>query len=64
MTMEIDLPIHPQEFKELLANLYPQAAELIRMSRLAVSSTFVEDHELLSIDSQTELALIPPVSGG
>lgn len=64
MSIEIDQAIQPRQLKEVLAQHHPQAAELILMSRLAVSSAFVEDTELLCIDSDTDLALIPPVSGG
>jgi molybdopterin converting factor small subunit len=57
------------EIKADLARRYPQAAELIRVSRVAVSESFVDDEETIglvgnSCSNTLEIALIPPVSGG
>ena len=54
------------DIKEQLANRYPDAAELIRMSRLAVDQKFVSDEHALAGQASPgdEIALIPPVSGG
>jgi molybdopterin synthase catalytic subunit len=64
VSIDINPAISARQFKETLADHYPQAADLIRISRMAVSSTFVEDDAPLPTDSDIELALIPPVSGG
>jgi molybdopterin synthase catalytic subunit len=65
---DVSLEIYPGmtalECREMLAQSYPLAADLIRTSRLAVSNAFVLDEHPLFADSSIELALIPPVSGG
>lgn len=52
--------------KQALIRVYPEAAGLIRVSRVAVGNAFAEDRDRLdpSIDGGTKIALIPPVSGG
>ena len=67
--IEIEPGTRVGEIKADLARRYPQAAELIRVSRLAVSESFVEDEETIGLAGNSrantlEIALIPPVSGG
>ena len=67
--IEIEPETRAGEIKAALARRYPQAAELIQVSRLAVSESFVDDEETIGLagNSHTntlEIALIPPVSGG
>jgi molybdopterin converting factor small subunit len=67
--IEIEPGTRAGELKAALARRYPQAAELIRVSRLAVSESFVDDEETLELAGNShsntlEIALIPPVSGG
>jgi molybdopterin converting factor small subunit len=67
--IEIEPETRAGEIKAALARRYPQAAELIQVSRLAVCESFVGDEETIGLagnsDSNTlEIALIPPVSGG
>lgn len=65
-TIEIDFHqgLTARQYKDRLVVAYPHAADLIRMSRMAVSNAFVSDDEPLVLDSSTDVALIPPVSGG
>jgi len=72
-TDQVMIEIEPEtcagEIKAALARRYPQAAELIRISRLAVSESFVGDEESIDLSGNSrsntpEIALIPPVSGG
>lgn len=72
-TDEVLIEIEPEtragEIKAVLARRYPQAAELIQVSRLAVSESFVGDEETIGLSANSrsntpEIALIPPVSGG
>jgi molybdopterin converting factor small subunit len=67
--VEIEPGTSAGEIKADLARRYPQAAELIRISRLAVSESFVDDEESIGLAGNShsntlEIALIPPVSGG
>jgi molybdopterin converting factor small subunit len=67
--IEIEPGTRAGELKAALARRYPQAAELIRVSRLAVSESFVDDEETIGLAGNSrsntlEIALIPPVSGG
>jgi sulfur-carrier protein len=50
-----------QELKNWMAKQYPQIASLKSMA-VAVDSVYAEDDQELNTDS--EIALIPPVSGG
>ena len=57
------------ELKDRLAVDYPEIAQLILSSRLAVSHRFLPDEEVIPLNSTgtprgPEVALIPPVSGG
>lgn len=49
------------QLKEWMKNQYPQLAALSSVA-VAVNSRYAEDDELVSADS--EIAFIPPVSGG
>lgn len=61
--VQIDLPATAAQVIERLVVEIPAAAELIRVSRLAVGGDYV--HNDYSIErSDQEFALIPPVSGG
>jgi molybdopterin converting factor small subunit len=67
--IEIEPGTRAGEIKADLARRYPQAAELIQVSRLAVSESFVDDEETIGLEDSSrsntlEMALIPPVSGG
>lgn len=69
VTIEIEPETRAGEIKAVLARRYPQAAELIQVSRLAVSESFVGDEETIGLSGNSrsntpEIALIPPVSGG
>jgi molybdopterin converting factor small subunit len=58
--------VTPAEIKDEVARLYPNAASLVRISRVACNHTFVDDSLRLEWSQlqRDELALIPPVSGG
>jgi hypothetical protein len=67
--VEIDPETRDGEIKVDLARRSPQAAERIRVSRLAVSESFVDDEETIGLAGNShantlEIALICPVSGG
>jgi molybdopterin converting factor small subunit len=67
--IEIEPETRAGEIKAALARRYPQAAELIQVSRLAVCESFVGDEETIGLAGNShsntlEMALIPPVSGG
>jgi molybdopterin converting factor small subunit len=69
VVIDIEPGTRAGEIKADLARLYPQAAELIRISRLAVRESFVDDEETIGLEDSSrsntlEIALIPPVSGG
>ena len=64
VSMDTDPGMTALECREKLASLFPSAADLIRISRLAVSNNFVLDEYRLPSDASIEIALIPPVSGG
>lgn len=50
------------QLKTALAEQYPALAPIVSVSRLAAGGEFVSDES--PVDSNVELALIPPVSGG
>lgn len=63
----VDVPLSPpvsaSALLESLVEQIPDAADLIRVSRLAVGGSYVgTDHVVDTND--VEIALIPPVSGG
>jgi hypothetical protein len=67
--IEIDPETRAGEIKADLARRSPQAAERIRVSRLAVSESFVNDEETIGLAGNShsntlKIALICPVSGG
>jgi molybdopterin converting factor small subunit len=66
ITIDMNSGATAKQCKERLAARYPQVAELIAVSRLAVSQAFVNDEDRLPLDASraVEIALIPPVSGG
>lgn len=63
-SIELDLAPNATyaDLKEQLAAQHPAAAPLIRASRVAAEGEFAADTD--PVASDTELALIPPVSGG
>lgn len=61
-SLNLSFPIKAGAIRAALEKELPEVAGLIQRSRLAVDNHFVEDqHE---VDAKSELALIPPVSGG
>lgn len=64
ISLQLDPGVTARDIKDQLAKQYPQFADLIRISRLAVSQAFVDDQQELFLAEPVELALIPPVSGG
>ncbi len=69
VVIDIEPGTRASEIKADLARRYPQAAELIRVSRVAVSESFVDDEETIGLEDSfrsntLEIAVIPPVSGG
>ena len=63
----VDVPLSPPASAsaviESLVEQIPDAADLIRVSRLAVGGSYVGGDHVIDADD-VEVALIPPVSGG
>jgi molybdopterin converting factor subunit 1 len=62
VTIQTPLPTTAAALRKILAQLDPQLDRWLAVSRLAVDRRFVADED--SIESATEIAVIPPVSGG
>ncbi|MCS7254710.1 MAG: molybdenum cofactor biosynthesis protein MoaE [Armatimonadota bacterium] len=62
MDLELDTPITPRQLLEELCAKYPHAEKLLRRCRVAVDGEYVDQDQF--IVSATEVAIIPPVSGG
>lgn len=61
--IDVDLPSTASDVLATLQRSFPDAAPLISFSRLAIDQEYVEmDYQLDGTES--EIALIPPVSGG
>lgn len=63
--VEINLPeqTNEQEVKQKIIALDPQVKQNVELSRIALDQEFITKPEF-SISENSELALIPPVSGG
>ncbi|RVU71028.1 MULTISPECIES: MoaD/ThiS family protein [Lactobacillus] len=63
--VEVDLPeqTNEQEVKQKIIALDPQVKQNVELSRIALNQEFITKPEF-SISENSELALIPPVSGG
>jgi molybdopterin converting factor subunit 1 len=62
VTIRIPLPTTASALRKILSQLHPKIDTWLAVSRLAVDRRFVAEDDL--IDSATEIAVIPPVSGG
>ena len=62
VTLEFDHPPTIASLRSRLQAMWPDLAELLSKSRIAVNNQFRDDHHV--IESGDETALIPPVSGG
>ena len=63
--IEVNLPISVAQLKESIATNFESLRSLVEFGRIAVNNNFVCDSELIDYaHSQSEIALIPPVSGG
>lgn len=60
--IQTPLPTTAAALRKILAQLDPQLDRWLAVSRLAVDRRFVADED--PIESATEIAVIPPVSGG
>jgi len=64
---EFDVPSEPKhpstvlELKDLLVRLFPEFSKLSSFA-VAVNSEYAEEHS--NLNSNDEIAIIPPVSGG
>ena len=63
-TIEVELPSTATvgHLRAIIAEQFPPLAELLRHSRIAVNSEYAADVSTLALTS--DVALIPPVSGG
>mmetsp|Transcript_11261 Transcript_11261/g.19982 ORF Transcript_11261/g.19982 Transcript_11261/m.19982 type:complete len:88 (+) Transcript_11261:43-306(+) len=50
--------------REAVADQYPALKELLVVSRFSVDQELIRDESGMVIQKDTELALIPPISGG
>ncbi|MNE74687.1 ThiS family protein [compost metagenome] len=55
-------PLTVGKLKELLSSTYPNAASQIAISMVAVDQEYAPDD--IIVDEASEVAIIPPVSGG
>jgi molybdopterin converting factor subunit 1 len=62
--IEVELPAAATvgRLRTALAQQHPPLADVLRHSRFAVNSEYASDSSLLAVTS--DIALIPPVSGG
>ena len=63
-TIEVELPADAtvRNLRSALAEQFPPLADILPHTRIAVSNEYAAD--TTSITPATEIALIPPVSGG
>jgi molybdopterin converting factor subunit 1 len=63
-TIEVELPAGAsvRQLRGAIAEQYPPLADLLALARLAIDNDYATD--ATPISPQSELALIPPVSGG
>ncbi len=54
--------VRVKDVKAFMSEKYPEIKQLLKKTRVAVDSEFVDDNVL--IDKNNEIALIPPVAGG
>jgi len=65
LTVDVESPIAVEKLKATIAVNHPKLASIIRFSRLAIDREFVEDQFVVGSENlPSEIALIPPVSGG
>lgn len=62
VTLEFEQPPDIATLKGRLGSMWPDLADLLCKSRIAVNNQLRDDHDV--IESGHEIALIPPVSGG
>jgi molybdopterin synthase catalytic subunit len=63
-TVEVEVPARPfvSDIRRALSILLPQAEELLRCSAMAVDGEYAQD--ITPVVAGSEVAVIPPVSGG
>ena len=59
---ELPNPCSSADILQLISKQYPHLEELCQRSRVAVGHDFIDD--AVAIDENSEIAVIPPVSGG
>ncbi len=63
--IEVELPVSVQKLKEAIASQFESARSLMEFSRIAIDNEFaIDSHVIESMQKQSVIALIPPVSGG
>jgi molybdopterin converting factor subunit 1 len=60
--VELAEPARVGMLREALARQYPSLSPLVRLAMVAIDTDYVRDDAPLT--SQSDVALIPPVSGG
>lgn len=62
IVLELPAEANVGDLKRALAQACPTLATMLRNLRIAVDAEYAEDHDLIPPNS--EIAVIPPVSGG
>lgn len=62
VTIDADDPLLVRELIDRVANEMPDAAALVRHSKVALDGVYLSDEQ--SVEPPTSCDLIPPVSGG
>ena len=62
ISVDVDLPVNANDLMQAIGTAEPALLPWLASCRLAVNQSYVSGHEVLTEIS--EIALIPPVSGG
>jgi molybdopterin converting factor subunit 1 len=62
LCVDVQQPFTVGQLKQTLASRYPELNDLVGRSAFSVDQKYAADDT--EIDSQSEVAMIPPVSGG
>lgn len=64
-TIDIDLnsKFYPSDVKQAIEDAYPKYKEVLNQSLVAIDEEYADDKQFALTDV-TEIAIIPPVSGG
>ena len=61
----VELPVSVHQLKEAISSQFASVRSLLEFSRIAIDNEFASDSYVIeSLQKQSVIALIPPVSGG